>query len=289
MRSDFGIKRIWLHCVLAASSTHLFVQHAAREPKLRQLLREQGAAPKRKRRAAASAAATAPRSTAFTGRDAGLTLFHALGKLLYNKRLDGAEAGASQPLTGPSQGPDLSSQGPYGSRTTELHSQAYPPIPAPTSATPPCSTANHPAAAAQAAPSPGRSSPAPSSAQLPTSAPLQPDPLAQGTGIFSQDSSGDECGGSAVAAPPLFPGSFDMGTPATRHPASRPEVRPAHQHQTANQAADVIDLTDDGPDEALGAVSGSLVTDDGTALPRIQIAPRWSSSASHSQPRRLLT
>ncbi len=64
----------------------------------------QGAAAKRKR--LGGQLEPPLRSTAFTGRDQGLTLFHALGKLLYNKRLDPADPAqpSTQPASSASQG-----------------------------------------------------------------------------------------------------------------------------------------------------------------------------------------
>ena len=144
----------------------------------------------------------------------------------------------------------------------------------------------------------------PSSPPLSAGAASQPDPLAQGTGIFSQDSSGDDCGGGAAAGKPPPSGPFDpgrhSGLPASRRPASQPLACPARQQQTAGQAADVIDLTDDGHDEAVGAVSWSRFADAGAAPPELQIAPRWAAflpasllggllPASLPQPRRLLS
>lgn len=60
---------------------------------------KKGTKAKRKRGAATAEAASAPRSTALSARDSGLSLFHALGKLLYNKRLNDSDAAVLPPFS----------------------------------------------------------------------------------------------------------------------------------------------------------------------------------------------
>mmetsp|Transcript_17563 Transcript_17563/g.52740 ORF Transcript_17563/g.52740 Transcript_17563/m.52740 type:complete len:844 (-) Transcript_17563:602-3133(-) len=261
---------------------------------------KKGAAAKRKRGKAAGTEAP-PRSTAFTGRDAGLTLFHALGKLLYNKRVeDGPEGAASQGPATSSQ-PAASGSGALSQPVSQAPSDDQVTAPLPASQPTAARLAAQPAAAANTA---GVATTAwqfqlsaeaaaqLSQVQKTTAAVPSLDPLTQGTGIFSQESSDDDCGDAvAMVSVPVdqLGGNGSAKQPHSQPPGTRPGVAsaPAEQElQAVNQANGILDLTEDGNDSALFGFANCLLPKADITAP--DILPRYRRRPLQCRPEEVL-